>query len=59
VDVQGAVLYLRADNQFVPLKSADDFVARLRWEMNQFEAVKKWLNENLPAREAATPPQPH
>jgi hypothetical protein len=50
VSVQGAVLYFPADPQFVPLKSGDDFAARLRWERDQFDAAKKWLNEHLPTQ---------
>ena len=48
VSVQGAVLYLRADDQLVPLRSADDFPERLGWEKSRFEDAKNWLNEHLP-----------
>jgi hypothetical protein len=47
VSVQGAVLYLRADDQFIQLRSGDDFPERLRWEKSRLEGVIKWLNEHL------------
>ena len=46
--VQTAVLYNRADKQFVPLKSPDDFEKRLEWDKARFALLKKWLDEHLP-----------
>jgi len=48
VSLHGAALYLRVDDQFIPLRSAGDFTERLRWEKSRLEALTKWLNEHLP-----------
>lgn len=45
--VQTAVIYFRDDYMFVPLKSTNDFAARLQWEQTKFDAVKEWLDEHL------------
>lgn len=47
-NVQQAVLYLRADQDFVPLKSTNDFAPRLAWDEKRFAAVKNWLDARLP-----------
>ncbi len=46
--VQAAVLYHRADNHFVPLRSPEDFDGRLKWDQARFALIKKWLDEHLP-----------
>ena len=46
--VQAAVIYLRADDKFVALKSTNDFSKRLEWDKSKFEAVKKWLEDHAP-----------
>ena len=45
--VQTAVIYLRTDDKFVPLKSTNDFSKRLEWEKGKFETLKKWLDAHL------------
>ena len=45
--VQTAVIYFRLDFAFIPLKSTNDFSARLAWEKNKFEALKEWFNGHL------------
>jgi hypothetical protein len=45
----GAVLfYLRADKDFVPLKSTDDFAKRLAWETPRFALLRQWLEGHVP-----------
>jgi hypothetical protein len=46
--VQTAVIYFRADDKFVPLKSTNDFTARLAWDTAKFDALKKWFDLHLP-----------
>jgi len=36
-----AIIYFRADNNFVPLTSTNDFSRRLIWEEAKFDALKK------------------
>jgi hypothetical protein len=43
-----AILYFRADKDFVPLKSADDFDRRLQWDDKHFALIKQWLKVHLP-----------
>ena len=45
--VQTAVIYFRADFVFTPLKSTNDFAARLAWEENKFDALQEWLDRRL------------
>jgi len=45
--VQTAVIYFRADFLFTRLKSAKDFPARLAWEQNKFDALKRWFDDHL------------
>jgi hypothetical protein len=45
--VQTAVIYFRADFLFTPLKSTNDFAARLAWEENKFDGLKQWLDRRL------------
>lgn len=42
-----AALYFRADDQFTPLQSTNDYRSRVAWETAKFSAVKNWLNEHL------------
>jgi hypothetical protein len=46
-NVQTAVIYFRADDKFVPLKSTNDFAKRLEWDKAKFEALKEWLDAHL------------
>ena len=48
--LQTAVVYFRADDKFVPLKSTNDFSKRLEWDKARFTALKKWLDEHLPKK---------
>jgi hypothetical protein len=41
--VQTAVIYFRADEKFVPLRTTKDFAKGLEWEKGKFEALKAWL----------------
>ena len=41
-----AVLYFRADESFVPLRSASDFEARLSWDLRRLEQVRHWWAEH-------------
>jgi hypothetical protein len=43
-----AVIYLRADDKFIPLKSTNDFSKRLEWDKAKFNALIKWLDEHEP-----------
>jgi hypothetical protein len=45
--VQTAVIYFRSDFAFIPLKSTNDFFARLEWEKNKFDALKEWFDGHL------------
>jgi hypothetical protein len=45
--VQAALIYFRWDFAFVPLKSTNDFSARLEWEKNKFDALKEWFDTHL------------
>jgi hypothetical protein len=45
--VQNALIYFRADNKFVPLKSTNDFTARLAWDTAKFDALKTWFDSHL------------
>ena len=47
-NTEGAVIYLRADKQFVPLKSTNDFPKRLAWEKAKFTALNQWFDEHYP-----------
>jgi hypothetical protein len=42
--IQTAVIYFRADVQFVPLKSTNDLPKRLAWDKGKFDALKEWLD---------------
>jgi hypothetical protein len=41
--IQTAVIYFRADDKFVPLKSTNDLPKRLAWDKGKFDALKEWL----------------
>lgn len=45
--VQTAVIYFRSNSAFIPLKSTNDFSARLEWEKNKFGALKDWFDQHL------------
>ncbi len=45
--VQTRGVYFRADKNFVPLKSTNDFPKRLEWDKAKFEALKKWFDAHL------------
>lgn len=45
--VQTALIYFRSDSAFVPLKSTNDYSARLEWEKNKFGALKDWFDQHL------------
>ena len=47
-NIENAVLYERADDQFVPLRSEDDFFRRLAWDQTTFARMTNWLNTHLP-----------
>lgn len=49
-----AALFLKADAQFVPLKTEADLPARLAWDQRHFAALKSWLEEHLPASKPHT-----
>ena len=38
----------RADDNFVPVKSADDFEKRLEWDKAKLAEITRWLDERLP-----------
>ena len=38
----------RADDNFVPVRSADDFEKRLEWDKAKLAEITKWLDEHLP-----------
>jgi hypothetical protein len=42
------VLYFRADDKFVPLKSANDFPERVAWEKTKMNALAKWFDDRVP-----------
>ena len=46
--IETCVIYLRADAQFVPLKSSNDIPAREIWDNVKFEKLEGWLNEHMP-----------
>jgi len=46
--VATAVIYLRADGQFVPLRSTKDIRRREVWDRARYERLKKWLDDHLP-----------
>ena len=43
-----AVFYLHTDDNFVPLRSTNDFARRLEWEKAKLQLFEKWLDEHLP-----------
>ena len=45
--VQTAVIYFRADFVFAPLKSTNDFSARLVWEQIKLDHLKEWFDHRL------------
>jgi hypothetical protein len=42
------ILYLRVDDQFVPLKSTNDIPKRLAWDESRFAMLRQWLDAHLP-----------
>ena len=46
--VAACVVHLRTDDKFVPLKSTNDFAARLKWDKARFDTLKKWFDAHLP-----------
>lgn len=46
--VAACAVHLRTDDKFVPLKSTNDFAARLKWDMARFDTLKKWFDVHLP-----------
>jgi len=46
-DVYVPIVYFKADEKFVPLKTTNDFTARFEWEKAQFEKLNKWFDEHL------------
>ena len=46
--INTAVIYLRADDKFVPLQSTGDFAKRLDWDKAKFQLAKQWLVQHLP-----------
>jgi hypothetical protein len=38
----------RIDNNFVPVRSADDFEKRLAWDKAKLAEIARWLDEHLP-----------
>ena len=46
--VATAVIYLRADDKFVPLKSTNDITHREAWDKARFETLKIWFDDHLP-----------
>ena len=53
ITVGSAVFFLKADEQFVPLRTAADLPGRLAWDRLHFAALKRWVEEHTPA------PKPH
>ncbi|MCX6904114.1 MAG: hypothetical protein NTW03_11700 [Verrucomicrobia bacterium] len=51
--VQTAVIYFRADDKFVPLKSTNHFSARLAWDTARLDALKRWFDSHLLAAKDA------
>lgn len=49
--VQAALIYFRSDSAFIPLKSTNEFSARLQWEKAKFDALKKWFDQHLGSNE--------
>lgn len=45
--VAASAIHLRTDNKFVPIKSTNDFSARLEWDRQKFAQLKKYLDEHL------------
>ena len=45
--VQTAVIYFRADDKFVPLKTTNDFPARLAWDTARLAALKRWFASHV------------
>jgi len=43
VAISPAVVYLRTDDEFVPLKKKEDAVKRLTWETKKLRTLKEWL----------------
>lgn len=43
-----AVIYLRADASFIPLKSTNDIPRREAWDKARYDTLKKWLDAHLP-----------
>jgi hypothetical protein len=48
VSVGTAVIYLKADDEFVPVLSTNDIARREAWERPRYEKLKAWLGEHLP-----------
>ncbi|MGA3178740.1 MAG: hypothetical protein ABSF38_00200 [Verrucomicrobiota bacterium] len=46
--LETALIYFRADDKFIPLTSTNDFAKRLEWDKARFDALKKWLDDNMP-----------
>jgi hypothetical protein len=46
--VATAVIYARADANFVPFKNGADYTKRLEWDKAKLALMKKWLDEHLP-----------
>jgi hypothetical protein len=46
--VAAAVIYVRSDGNFVPIKSTNDFPRREAWDKARFETLKIWLDGHLP-----------
>src|SRR5262249_23779929 len=45
--VQTALIYFRSDSAFIPLKSTNDFSARLEWERKKFASLREWFDRHL------------
>lgn len=43
VAISPAIVYLRVDEEFVPLRKRQDVMGRLEWEVPRLRKLKKWL----------------
>jgi hypothetical protein len=55
--VANAVLYFRADDAFVPLRSAADIDKRLQWDLRRLKQVQQWLHDHPPSTKPSRPEQ--
>ena len=44
ISVSPAIVYLKTDDGFVPLRAKDDLPNRLEWELKKLREIRKWLS---------------